>query len=172
MNYEIKFKKLSPDAVMPKRATKGAIAFDLYCPKDILVMPGRNIIPLDFAIELPLGYEAKIEPRSGFSAKGFEGYSVTRIDSTKGVHKKIESYRKEELKRMNADVLSGKVDCDYRGNVGVIVKNSDFTFICPAGSRIAQMTIYYSSPEWHFEETNELSSTEREDGGFGHTGTK
>lgn len=173
MNYEIKIKRLSNDAIIPERKTEGAIAFDLSIPRDTLVMPGRSVIPLDFAIELPLGYEAKIEPRSGYSLKGMEGRSVKRIDSTPGRHRDINAYQiLEGEHRANCDVIQGKIDSDYRGNVGVIIHNCDFTFVIPKGTCIAQMTIYHSSPEWYFAEVTDLSETERAEGGYGHTNKK
>lgn len=156
---KVKIKKLSENAIIPKKATEGAAAYDLYLPNNCKVESGRNVLPLDFAIELPFGYEAKIEPRSGFSVKGFEG-------------KYVEAEISEEFtKRYNADVIQGKIDADYRGNVGVIVHNNDIPFIAKKGTRIAQMTIY-EVQNADFELSEELSETERADGGFGHTGTK
>ena len=155
---EIKIKKLHENAIIPKKATEGAAAYDLYLPKDYMIHIGRNVLPLNFAIELPIGFEAKIEPRSGFSAKGFEGRYV-----------KAET-GEEFVKRYDADVIVGKIDSDYRGDVGVIVKSNE-TFIVNKGTRIAQMTIY-KVEDVDFELSEELSETERADGGFGHTGTK
>lgn len=156
---EVKIKKLHKDAVIPTKATKGAAAYDVYTPKSYTILEGRRmILPLGFSIELPYGYEAKIEPRSGFSAKGFEG-------------RYVEAETGEELvKRYDADVIIGKIDSDYRGEVGVIVKSNE-TFIVNKGTRIAQMTIY-KVEDAEFELSEELSDTERADGGFGHTGTK
>ena len=72
-----KIKRLSEATILPKRATEGAVAYDVFVPKDTVVKKGRQVIPLGFAIELPnCNYEAKIEPRSGFSSKGMEGYSL------------------------------------------------------------------------------------------------
>lgn len=80
---KIKIKLLSDDAIMPKKATAGSIAYDVFAPEDTIVYKGRNVIPLDFAIELPsANFEAKIEPRSGFSSKGIEGYSYHKIQET------------------------------------------------------------------------------------------
>ena len=108
-------------------------------------------MPLDIAIELPKGYEAKIEPRSGYASQGMEadmqGYKV----------------------RIDCDVITGKVDSDYRGNVGVILNNRDHAgAIIKAGQRIAQLTIYRGE-DADFIETDTLSTTERGAGGFGHT---
>lgn len=156
---EVKIKRLSEEAFIPQKATKGAVAYDLKVPRLTLVKTGRNIIPLDFAIELPDGYEFKIEPRSGFSSKGFEGH---RLDGNGEPYPAI---------RFDADVEVGKVDSDYRGNVGVIVNNHDIPFWVVSGERIAQGTIY-KTPDALFVEVSELSETERGEGGYGHTGTK
>lgn len=154
---EVKIKKLHRDAVIPTKATEGAAAYDVYTPRDYKVIEGRQVLPLDFAIELPFGYEAKIEPRSGFSSKGFEGY----------LHRPFENHAKC---RFNADVIMGKIDSDYRGNVGVIIKSNEPAFFVPKGTRIAQMTIY-KVENADFALCEELSNTDRADGGFGHTGT-
>lgn len=146
---EIRIKRLSEDALIPVKATNGAACFDLYVPKDTPIQKGRNIIPLDLAIELPGGFYAEIRPRSGFSAKGFEDVTGCRRD---------------------ADVLHGVIDCDYRGNIGVIVKSEDF-FIVAKGTRVAQMLIANYCP-CDLVEAEDLSSTERQFGGFGSTGCK
>lgn len=150
----VKIKKLSDDAFMPTKATEGSAAYDLYAPCDILIKPGRQVIDLKFAIELQYGYEAKIEPRSGYSSKGFAGSAASDM---------------EPDMRFDCDVLSGKVDSDYRNSVGVIVNNRDRAFFVKRGQRIAQMTIY-SVGVADFVEVDELTETERGLGGFGHSG--
>jgi dUTP pyrophosphatase len=145
----IKIKRLSEDALIPMRTTDGAACFDLYVPKDTPIQKGRNVIPLDLAIELPSGTYADIRPRSGFSTKGFEDITGCR---------------------RNADVLLGTIDEDYRGNIGVIVKSEDY-FVVAKGTRVAQMLIgNYHSCE--LIEVGDLSSTDRGNGGFGSTGTR
>lgn len=145
----IKIKRLSDDAFIPIKATDGAACFDLYVPKDTPVQKGRNIIPLDLAMELPRGTYAEIRPRSGFSAKGIEDITGCRRD---------------------ADVLHGIIDEDYRGNVGVIVRSEDY-FIVSKGTRIAQMLIC-NYHQCELSEVEDLSSTDRQCGGFGSTGCK
>ena len=145
----IKIKRLSEDALIPVRATDGAACFDLYVPRETAIQKGRNIIPLDLAIELPHGTYAEIRPRSGFSAKGMEDVHGCRRD---------------------ADVLHGIVDEDYRGNIGVIVRSEDF-FILGKGTRVAQMLIC-EYRQCELAEAEDLTSTERQSGGFGSTGTK
>lgn len=154
MKVKIKFKPLSELAFMPKKATEGAAAYDVYLPRDVKVENGRQVIPLDFAIEIPYGYEAKIEPRSGFSSKGMEGY--------------YEGITGQVLGRWNCDVIQGKIDSDYRGCVGVIVHNLSLSFYLKRGTRIAQLTIY-KVEDAEFELSEELSETERGEGGYGST---
>lgn len=168
---------LSDKAILPKRATEGSVAYDVYVPEDTIIKQGRQVIPLGFAIELPdKTYEAKIEPRSGFSSKGLEGYEVIRkaeqtinpIEGFKYITSN-EEYACLESQPFDSDVLVGKVDSDFRDSVGVIVNNRDSrSFLIKAGTRIAQMTIY-RVPETEFIEVKELSETKRT-GGFGSTG--
>ena len=147
---------LSPEAKAPRRADDYAAGYDLYVPKDTVVMPGRNVIPLDIAIELIPHTEGHIRPRSGFSSKGMEGVSEDHCYSA----------------RFDADVLDGTIDENYRGNVGVIVKSFEKApFIIRQGTKVAQLVIsLYMSEE--IEVVSELSKTERGTQGFGHTGTK
>lgn len=145
----IRIKRLSEDALIPVRATDGAACFDLYVPRATAIHKGRNIIPLDIAIELPHGTYAEIRPRSGFSAKGMEDETGCRRD---------------------ADVLHGCIDEDYRGNVGVIVRSEDY-FVIAKGTRVAQMLIC-DYRQCDLAEAEDLSETARDEGGFGSTGIK
>ena len=149
----VKIKKLTNNAVIPAKATDGAAAYDVYAPLTMLVKSGRQVIDLGFAIELPKGYEAKIEPRSGYSSKGFAG---------------VTDYTSDNERRFDCDVLQGKIDSDYRASIGVILHNRDRNFYIRQGQRIAQLTIYkVESAEFVL---GELSDTDRGQGGFGHTG--
>lgn len=144
----IKYIKLSDNAITPKQATTGAAAYDLYIPTDFTVPTGRCIIPLDFAIELPVGFAAEIRPRSGFSAKGMEDITGARRD---------------------ADVLHGLIDSDYRGSIGVIISNHTAPFTLAKGTRIAQLEIrQVQNPEFILSDS--LTHTQRQSGGFGSTG--
>lgn len=104
----------------------------------------RAIVPTGIFMELPIGTEAQVRPRSGLAAK--KGVTV-----------------------LNAP---GTIDADYRGEVGVILVNlSNQDFEIENGERIAQMVIaQHSQAQW--EEVTELSSTDRGEGGFGSTGVK
>ena len=103
----------------------------------------RAIVPTGLFMELPVGVEAQVRPRSGLAAK--KGITV-----------------------LNAP---GTIDADYRGEVGVILVNlSDTNFMVNDGERIAQMVIAkHERADWATVE--ELSSTDRGTGGFGSTGT-
>ena len=151
---EVKIKKLSELTIMPKKATDGSAAYDLYAPRDIIVKSGRQVVDMMFAIELPRFREAKIEPRSGYSSKGFAGALASHT---------------EPDYRFDCDVLVGKVDCDYRGSVGVILNNRDKAFFIKRGQRIAQMTIY-KVEDTELVEADELSETDRGTGGYGSSG--
>ena len=106
---------------------------------------GRMIIPTDLYMEIPVGYEAQIRPRSGLAAK--TGITV-----------------------LNAP---GTIDADYRGNVGVILCNlGDKIFTVADGLRIAQMVItQHERAQWdEVDEIIDLTATGRGPGGFGSTG--
>lgn len=154
--------------MMPMKATAGAAAFDLYAPEDIELKEGRQIINLKFSMEIPHGYAATIQPRSGFSAKGIE---VDRIHLEDGVVLEV-----KKAVRVDGDVRRGLIDSDFRGNVGVIlyVREKMWPFeriVVRKGTRIAQMQIV-EVPEVELIEAEELTDTDRGEGGFGSTGSR
>lgn len=104
----------------------------------------RCIVATGLFIELPVGFEAQVRPRSGLAAK--KGITV-----------------------LNAP---GTIDADYRGEIGVILVNiSHEDFTIDHGERIAQLVIAkHQRAEWETVEV--LSQTDRGEGGFGSTGTK
>ena len=104
----------------------------------------RTIVKTGLFIELPIGIEAQVRPRSGLAAK--KGITV-----------------------LNAP---GTVDADYRGEIGVILVNlSNDDFVIKNGERIAQLVIAkHERAEW--EQVESLSETSRGEGGFGSTGLK
>ena len=104
----------------------------------------RTLVPTGLYVAIPKGYEAQVRPRSGLAINN--GIIVLNTPGT--------------------------IDADYRGELKVILANfSDTTFHINPGDRIAQLVIAKTEQaEW--EEVEELDSTERGDGGFGHTGTK
>lgn len=104
----------------------------------------RAIVKTGLFIELPVGYEAQVRPRSGLAAKK----GVTVLNSP------------------------GTIDADYRGEIGVILVNlSNEPFTIESGERIAQLVIAkHERAQW--VEVSELSETSRGEGGFGSTGVK
>ncbi|TWO33947.1 dUTP diphosphatase [Seonamhaeicola sediminis] len=132
---------------LPHYETIASAGMDLRAniSEDIVLKPlERSIVGTGLFIELPVGLEAQVRPRSGLAAK--KGITV-----------------------LNAP---GTIDADYRGEIGVILVNlSHEEFTIRSGERIAQLVIAnHERAEW--EEVEELSSTKRGEGGFGSTGTK
>ena len=130
---------------LPSYATEGAAGLDLRASltEAVTLRPlERKLIPTGLYIELPLGYEAQIRPRSGLSIR----HGITVINSP------------------------GTIDADYRGEVQVpLVNLSNEPFVIEDGERIAQMVIArHEVIQW--EPVEELSETKRGAGGFGHTG--
>lgn len=155
--------------MMPQKQHEGDAAFDVFVPEDVILRHGRQIIDLKFSIELPIGYAATIQPRSGFSSKGIE---VEEHFDLFGQGADVDNVR------IDGDVLRGLVDSGYRGNVGVILNihslgayNEDFYHVLKKGTRIAQMQIV-EVPQVDLIEVDELSDTDRGEGGFGHTGAR
>jgi len=113
--------------------------------QDICLKPlERELIPTGLFVEIPLGYEAQVRPRSGLAAK--KGVTVLNTPGT--------------------------IDSDYRGEVKVILVNlSNKEYVVHDGDRIAQMIIArHEKADWI--PVDELIETARGAGGFGHTGVK
>ena len=144
---------------MPEQADDVSAGYDLRCPADVVIKKGRNVVQLGIRIGLPVGREGNIRPRSGFSAKGMEGYTIPRF-----------KWLKPKLKRFDADVIEGTVDCGYRDEIGVIINNHGKPFTIEGGSRIAQM-VFNKHELPQLLEADELTGFDR-GGGLGHTGTK
>lgn len=177
---EVKFKKVKEGAKLPMKATAGSAAYDLYAPEDVIIKPGRQVLDLGFCMEMPDNIQALVNPRSGFSSKGMEGYLVltlVKCEPNPDANTEANSYKigKDvqavllDPERFDCDVIEGKIDSDYRGPVGVILCSRDErSFLIKAGTRIAQMTFTkVETIEW--DVVDELSETDR-DGGFGSTG--
>ncbi|MCL6217134.1 dUTP diphosphatase [Zunongwangia pacifica] len=132
---------------LPEYATEASAGMDLRAElaQPILLKPlERAIVKTGLFIELPVGYEAQVRPRSGLAAK--KGITV-----------------------LNAP---GTIDADYRGEIGVILVNlSNEDFTIENGERIAQLVIAkHEHIKW--EEVEVLTDSVRGAGGFGSTGTK
>ena len=154
---------------MPTKGSEFAAAYDLYVPENTELKYGRQVIDLKFSMELPHGYAAIIQPRSGFSCKGMSVHALIR-------HwwlMLLGIFSKE--KRIDADVIVGLVDEDYRNDVGALLvsryKSLIRKAVIPKGTRIAQMRIV-AVPDTELLTVDELDLTNDRGGGYGHTGTK
>jgi dUTP pyrophosphatase len=130
---------------LPAYETPASAGVDLRADLDepVVLKPlERSLIPTGLFIELPVGYEAQIRPRSGLAIKK----GITLLNTP------------------------GTIDADYRGEIKIILANiSNEEFVVNDGERIAQMVIArHEQAEW--VEVEELEETERGAGGFGSTG--
>ena len=144
---EIMVKKLegSDDIPLPKHMTPHSAGMDIFAAvkEAVVIAPGkRALLPTGIAIALPPGIEAQIRPRSGLAIKNGIGL-------------------------LNSP---GTIDADYRGEIKIILINmGDEPFSVKRGDRIAQMVVReVFQGEWRT--VDELPETDRNDGGFGHTG--
>ena len=145
--------------LMPKQSVEYSAGYDLYVPFDTVIKRGRQAIPIGIKIGVPIGIDGHIRPRSGFSIKGMEGYTIPRF-----------KWLKPKKKRFDADVIEGTVDCGYLNEINVIINNHDKPFVIEGGTRIAQM-VFNKHELPQLLETDELTGFDR-GGGLGHTGTK
>ena len=143
----VKIKRLagSDGVPMPLKMTEHAAGFDLHAavqsPVTIGVGEIRSI-PCGFAMALPEGYEAQVRPRSGLASR----HGITLVNSP------------------------GTIDADYRGEVQApLINHGKEPFVVERGMRIAQMLVV-PVPAVELIEVEELDSTVRGSGGFGHTG--
>lgn len=130
---------------LPSYATKASAGADLKAVLDDPLELGpleRKIVPTGLKIALPEGYEAQVRPRSGLASK----HGITVLNAP------------------------GTIDADYRGEIGVILVNlSNTAFTIHPGERIAQLVVAkFEQIDWL--PTQQLSKTERGEGGFGSTG--
>ena len=133
------------DDLIPAKAHHDDAAYDLRSRVDVELPPGKTtLVPTGLFLELPIGYEAQVRPRSGLALKS----SLTLLNSP------------------------GTVDAGYRGEVGAIMFNAGSApFQVHRGDRIAQMVIA-KLPEIEMVQAESLSETKRGAGGFGSTGRK
>ncbi|WP_158798427.1 dUTP diphosphatase [Pedobacter sp. L105] len=130
---------------LPQYETAHAAGMDMraFITEELVIKPmQRMLVPTGLHIELPVGYEAQIRPRSGLAYK----HGISIVNSP------------------------GTIDADYRGEIKVLLINlSDTDFVVNNGDRIAQMVIAkHETVSW--ESVEELSDTVRGHGGYGHTG--
>ena len=146
----IEIKRLRPipaHVALPAYMTEGAAGMDLCADldQDLQIQQlQRALIPTGIAIALPIGFEAQVRPRSGLALK--QGMALLNSPGT--------------------------IDSDYRGEIQIIAINlGEAPIVIQPGQRIAQMVVQrVVRVAWH--EVNDLASTTREAGGFGHTDKK
>lgn len=138
----VKILKCHPDAIIPTYAHPTDAGADVCAIEDVSLKPHTTqIIKTGLKVEIPVGYEIQVRPRSGLS------YKTT-------------------LRIANAP---GTIDSNYRGEIGIIVENTgNLTVKIDKGQKIAQLLIA-ATPMIKWEEVTELSDTDRGSNGFGST---
>lgn len=142
---EIRIKRLNHGAglPLPEYATAGAAGMDICAAESLTLRAGkRHAVATGFAFAIPNGYEVQVRPRSGLALK----HGITCLNSP------------------------GTIDCDYRGEVKVILANlGEDDFLITKGDRIAQIVV---APVTHatMTEVDAIDDTARGAGGFGSTG--
>jgi dUTP pyrophosphatase len=138
----IPIKRLAHCFHLPEYHSVGAAGADVYATEDMEIAPGdRMKMPSGFCLELPYGHTAFILPRSGIAFK------------------------------LGMVAITGTIDSDYRGEVGIVIHNvSRFKVAVARGDRIAQLVVQPVVTAW-FVENDELHETTRGEKGFGSTGT-
>lgn len=144
-NIKKVFLRKKENAKDPVYSSSGAAGADVHAciEKEIEIAPGDVcVVPTGLFFEIPEGFEMQVRPRSGLAAK----HAITVLNSP------------------------GTIDSDYRGELKVILCNvGKKTFTVEPNMRIAQIVLSAFS-QMDFIETEELSSSQRGEGGFGHTG--
>ena len=145
VTIQIKRLRKNRSAPLPQYMTLGASGMDLFAflEKEITLLPGeRKLIPTGVSVAIPEGFEGQVRPRSGLAIQ--KGIGVVNGPGT--------------------------IDADYRGEIGVLLINfGKEPFTVQDGDRIAQLVISrVFRAVW--EEVDDLPSTQRQGGGFGHTG--
>ena len=138
----VNIKLTDEESKIPYMSKPGSSGYDLFATASYTLHPGIPVLVLTgIRIAVPYGYEAQVRPRSGLALEG-----VTVVNTP------------------------GTIDSSYRGEVGVIlIKHGTSTYEIELGDRVAQL-VFSKVEEVIFVERDELDSTERNDGGFGHTG--
>ena len=140
---KIKIEQVDKDLPLPRFATEGSVAVDLYSAESLTLNPGEfRSISTGIKVAIPSGYEGQIRPRSGLAVK--QGISIVNTPGT--------------------------IDSDYRGLLYIIaINHGPNYFHVKKGDRIAQLVINKVELfEW--DVTEKLGETERGEGGLGHTG--
>jgi dUTP diphosphatase len=145
MKLFIKRMRTDRSVPIPQYMTEGASGMDLFASLDeeVTLEPGeRKLIPTGIALAIPEGFEGQVRPRSGLAIQ--KGIGIVNGPGT--------------------------IDSDYRGEIGVLLINfGKESFTVHNGERIAQMVISQIF-RTTLEEVDDLPGTQRQGGGFGHTG--
>lgn len=139
---EVKIKLLSEYAKVPTQGTSMSAGYDLYAAESCVIKKqNRKLIKTNISLAIPINHYGRIAPRSGLAYKN------------------------------GIDVMAGVIDPDYRGDVGVILYNSDSSsdFTVQIGDKIAQI-IFEKCANADFIKEQELQDTKRGAMGYGHTG--
>jgi len=142
---KVEIKKEDQEKI-PTYAHEADSGVDLYSAEDCTIMPGeRKLVRTGIRMAIPKGYEGQVRPKSGLALK----HGITVLNTP------------------------GTVDAPYRGEVGVILLNTDTEkpYHVEVGSKIAQM-VFCEVAKAEFILVEELDKTTRGEGGFGSTGTK
>jgi len=140
----LQFRKLHEDAVLPSRSSEDDAGFDLASVEEVTLEPGsRALVQTGLAVQIPEGHGGLVLPRSGLALR----HGISLVNSP------------------------GLIDAGYRGEIGVILHNTDLTdsFDVNVGDRIAQlMVVPFASvlPVW----VDALDDSQRGEGGFGSSG--
>lgn len=137
----VRVKRLHPEAALPAKAHASDACWDLHAAESATLAPGATgAVGTGLVLEVPEGWGAFVEPRSGLAL------------------------------RHGIDTFGGVIDAGYRGEVRVILHNAGAApFVVRAGDRIAQLALR-AIPRVHFVEVADVASSERGEGGFGSTG--
>ena len=140
---ELPIQRLREDAVVPARAYSGDAGLDLSACERVELGPGeRALVGTGLAVAIPEGYAGFVQPRSGLAAR----HGLTVVNSP------------------------GLVDSGYRGELRVVLLNTNEPFVVEPGMRIAQLVVL-PIPELELVEVDELPSSERGVRGFGSSAT-
>ena len=139
----IRIKKLSEKAIIPSYQTSGASGCDLHSTEEYFLKSGEiHLFSTGLLLEIPLGFEGQIRPRSSLACK----YGITVVNSP------------------------GTIDSDYRGDIKVgLINLSLYDYLVIQGDRIAQL-VFSEIKQATFEEIQGITQTQRGEGGFGSTG--
>lgn len=149
---KLRYKKFYSSAVVPQKGDPYAACYDLYCPKNISLdaTNGLYMVPLGIAVEIPVGYHAKIYPRSSMPLK----YKATLANSV-GI---IDSGYLDEW-RLIIEPISWKAN-----------DNLIFCAACAEGAKLAQVEFVRNGLDVEFEEVEDFGDSYDRGGGFGSTG--